>query len=72
MVYDRELTLFFHTYIASEMEIKHAAHLEHGIQLRDRDGRYVQRVENDSFTDIPFAIIERLCDQIITEERDTV
>ena len=72
MVNDGELTLLFHAHIASETEIKHAAHLENGIQLRDRDGRYVQRVENDSFTDIPFAIIERLCDQIITEERDTV
>lgn len=60
MIHDGELTLLRDGDVASQTEIKHTAHGVDGIQLRDGDGGFFERVENDHLLDVPLAVIERL------------
>ena len=60
MIHDRELALLLDTQVAAQTEIEHAAHCVDGVQLRDREGDFVQRVEHDDLLDVPLAVVEGL------------
>lgn len=60
MIDDGELALLGHGHVASQTEIEHAADREERVQLRDSDGGFRERVENDHLLDVPFTVIERL------------